>query len=318
MNVRNSWQQRCSELEEELNSLQRELEERYKSLKKEKLVHDNLDKQLAEALLAKNKLEEDQMLFMDWARQQEWELPPNIRERLPRDQSFLLKAALEKVPYGKSPAEYALNILYFLSLSEEEQMEAASKVFHRERDERPEDFAKLENVIEELHEFLFLFPDAKVKMEAAYGYLSRCVPKFSTNPRSDWVVLKKRAVTLYPVYSRVTVRRLLPTRGYTHANLRSTKKGFSARLFLEIDQINKGQHRPCKIKTIFNNDTQRFELEGNGIHNWEIANYGMADYRGEFQVTNLKMDNNPPYRDGMKGIVQIEWTGKCIYDSAED
>merc|ERR1719193_1542147 len=143
---------------------------------------------------------------MDWVRKQEWELPPDIRNLLPMNSSFMRKAAFEKVPYGKSPAEYAFNIFYYLSLPESKQAELGAKVFHREKDERPEDFAALENVTRELWEFLFHFPDENIKMTAEYGYLARCVPRLSTDPRSYWVRLKKMALNLFPVYTRVTVR----------------------------------------------------------------------------------------------------------------
>lgn len=94
------------------------------------------------------------------------------------------KAAFDKIPYGRGPAEYAFNLLYFLSLPKSQQAKLGAKVFHREKDERPEHFAALEIVNKELHEFLFHFPNENIQMSAEYGYLSRCVPQLSTNPQS--------------------------------------------------------------------------------------------------------------------------------------
>merc|ERR1719419_917426 len=101
------------------------------------------------------------------------------------------------------------------------------------------------------------------------------------------------------------------------------KRATRTAYYLEAERILKnssfyhGGRKLYRIKITHNADTDTFQLV-DCKYAWEIANFGMADYKGEFTVTNLSMDNNPPYKDGMKGIVQILWTGDCIYDSAED
>jgi len=316
------WMLKFECLEVQYNNLKAQLEAQKITENEIQLKNIALKKDLAEVLSASSNLKQVQLLFMDWTMQQEYELPPHICDRLPKSRSFLHKAAFKKVPYGKSPAEYAFNLLYFLSLSEEDQIEAGAKVFQRVKDERPENFASLENIAKELHEFLFFFPDENIKMKAAYGFLQSGVPKFSTNPRSTWVVLKNLALNLFPVYTRVTVRGARPMRSFTATNLRGSNRRFGSGLYLEVERMEerfgRKQVKVHKIKTNFDLQTGMFELSNGGINRWEIKNYGMADYRGEFIVSNLAMDNNPPYEDGMMGIVQILWTGICIYDSCED
>lgn len=330
--TKNELKDNFKQLELKYETLKKQLEKKEGSLKEIKTCYAALNSRLEEAKKVNTKLEEEnkkmklaQNLFMDWARQQEWELPKHIRDVLPKDEKFMRMAAFDRIPYGRSPAEYTFNILYFLSLPWNDQVELGAKVFQREKVERLEDFAALELVTKELHDLLYYFPDEDVKMTADYAFQSVCVPKHSTDPASDWCVQKKLALNLFHVYTRVTVRRVVPQRGRSYVNLRNARKQLSNKLYLEAEKkICKDRHgrlqstRPYKIMTKYDPDAGTFELVKDGMHNWEIVNYGMVNYRGHFKVSNLKMDNNPPYRDGMKGIVQIMWTGTCIYDSAED
>lgn len=92
---------------------------------------------------------------------------------------------------------------------------------------------------------------------------------------------------------------------------------------LEAERVSEangyvGANRVYQIRTKYDSNTGALELLKNELCRWEIENYGIVNYHGDFKVTNLVMDNNPPYKVGMKGIVQILWTGTCIYDSAED
>jgi len=265
------------------------------------------------------KLKKVQCLFMDWARDQEWELPPHIRDLLPDDPDFMYKSALKRVPYGKSPAEYTFNLLYFLALPEEEQMKLGSKVFHRERMIRPEDSAGLQIVIQELHDLLFWFHDDDIKMTCEYAFQSTCVPERSQEPRSEWVVQKNLAINLFDVYTRVVVKNK-QNRGYTYW---AARKDLAKRLCLYAMRAikrgsKKGDTKFCKINAVLDRKTGEFTLLNNGVNNWEIVNYGMVNYRGHYKLSNLVMDNHPPYEEGMRGMVQIEWTGDCVYDSAED
>jgi len=276
-----------------------------------------LENRLNEANAALKKLKEAQSLIMDWARKQDWEFPKNIRELLPKDKSFMRKAAFEKVPYGKSPAEYTLNLLYFNSLTKSEQVELGATVFQREKDDRPEDFADLQIVTKELHDFLFYFSDEKVNMIAKYGYLDCMVPDQSTDPKSEWVILKKKALSFFPVYTRVTVKRAV-NRYQTWSNLSKAKNKASIKynLIAEREDDREGLCR-YQIGTNYDSETGAFTLKDK-THTWEIVNYGICWYQGTFKVYNLVMDNNPPYKEGMKGIVEIHWTGTCIYDTSED
>jgi len=336
MNIerKDQWKDNYKQLELKYETLKKQLGEKEANLKVISMDNATLKGKLNDALKGNTqlkkvvaKLKKAQNLFMDWARQQEWELPKHIRDELPQDRSFMRKSAFDRIPYGRSPAEYTFNILYFLSLPENEQVELGAKVFHHEKVTRLEDFAALELVTKELHDLLFYFPDDQVDMKADYAFQAACVPRYSTDPGSEWVILKKLALNLFHVYTRVTVRRL--KRGRTYHNLRSTRrntdKEYAEKLYLEAEKkISNDKHgrlqcpKPYKIKTKFDPDTGRFSLVEDLRHNWEIVNYGMVNYHGHYRVTNLFMDNNPPYRDGMKGIVQILWTGTCIYDSAED
>jgi len=268
------------------------------------------------------KLKKVQCLFMDWARDQEWELPPHIRDLLPDDPEFMYKSALARVPYGKSPAEYTFNLLYFLALPKEEQMKLGSKVFHRERMIRPEDSAGLQIVIQELHNLLFWLHDKDITMTCEYAFQSTCVPKLSQEPRSEWVVQKNLAINLFDVYTRVVVKNTL-NRGYTFYSVSAARKDLAKRLCLFAESVikrgsKKGDTKLCKINATMDRKTGKFTLLNNGLNYWEIVNYGMVNYRGHYQLSNLVMDNHPPYKEGMKGMVQIVWTGDCVYDSAED
>jgi hypothetical protein len=285
---------------------------------KQIVLHNSaLEKRLKEANAAIKKLKGAQILIMDWARQQDWEFPQNIRELLPKDKKFMRKAAFEKVPYGKSPAEYTFNLLYFCSLSKIEQEELGSKVFQRDQGERPEDFAALEIVTKELHDFLFHFTDDRVKMYAEYGYLACMVPKQSTDPRSDWVELKKMGCEFFPVYTRVTVQRKVD-RYRTWNNLRSANKQEPIKYCLIAEREDR-HHCLCsyQISIKCDSETGVFTLTDK-TYKWEIVNYGIVWYSGHFEVSNLVMETNPPYKEGMKGIVEIHWTGTCIYDTSED
>jgi len=283
-----------------------------------------LNNSLMEAKSTIEKLKKTQLLFMDWAVQQEWELPEHIRERLPMDSVFKMKAAIEKVPMGKSPAEYSLNLLLFLSLPEKEQLELGAKVFEQEKTIGPWEVAQLRIVIDELHSFLFHWPDddERIQMIPEYPYLRSGVPKFSTDPRSEWVRLKKKALELFPVYTRVTVKRGV-NRSWTTSTLKATRTMSRTAYYLEAVRILErarfcnGGKRFYRIKVTYDTITRKFKLVDT-LYRWEIANFGMADYKGEFKVTNLSMDNNPPYKEGMMGTVEIGWNGVCIYDSAED
>jgi hypothetical protein len=276
-----------------------------------------LEKRLKEANAAIKKLKEAQSLIMDWARQQDWEFPQKILELLPKDKNFMRKAAFEKVPYGKSPAEYTFNLLYFISLSESEQVQIGSKVFQREQEDRPEDFAALEIVTKELWDLLFHFTDDQVKMSAEYGYLASMVPKQSTDPRSDWVELKKMGVEFFPVYTRVTVQRKVD-RYRTWNNLRNANKKEPIKYCLIAERRDRHNCLCCYTISIkCDTETGAFTLTDK-TYKWEIVNYGIVWYSGHFEVSNLVMDNNPPYKEGMQGIVEIHWTGTCIYDTSED
>merc|ERR1719317_1409723 len=156
------------------NSMKRRLADCEKTLWGVKLENAALKK-------GNSKLRKSQKAFMDWAVYQGWELPSHITNCLSETKGVILKAAFVNVPYGKRPAEYAFNILFFLSLPEADKLKAGVNVFHWEKSTRPETYASLKNVIQELHEFLFFFSDEDVKMEAAYGYLQRCVPKRGTS-----------------------------------------------------------------------------------------------------------------------------------------
>ena len=116
-------------LENEHKSLQEEFDNLNDYFMEVALANTNLDTDLKESKLANAKLNEVLAVLLDYARQQEWVFPSRIRNLLPHDAKLIHKAALQKVPYGNSPAEYAFNILYFLSLPEEEQMELGSKLF---------------------------------------------------------------------------------------------------------------------------------------------------------------------------------------------
>jgi len=318
------WKGEIKTMSEEKKTLQQQLKKRDIQLGELAKTCMSLSKRFEEANSVIKKLEKTQHLFMDWARQQEWELPEHIRTLLPKNKSFMRKAAFDKVPYGESPAEYCFNILYFLSLSEKDQEELGATVFQRKKAERPEDFATLKNVTKELHAFLFHFTDDKVKMEAKYGYLQSCVPKYSTDSNSEWMRLKKLAVNLFPVYTRVTVKRGV-SRGSTYSNYNMARKASRLAYQLIAERISKedrwGRKQEKKyyyrIQTKYDSEKGTFELL-QPTHNWEIVNYGMVNYYGHFNVTNLVMDNNPPYKEGSQGIVQILWAGTCIYDSAED
>jgi len=313
--VDTNWEEKFWALTKSKNSLCQQLQNSDSMVKA-------LNNRLAEANSTIQKLKKTQLFFMDWARQQEWELPPHIRDRLPKDKGFMIKAALEKVPKGNSPAEYSFNLLLFHSLPENEQVELGAKVFEREKAMGPYDFSQLKIVTDELHDMLFHFPDDDVRMIAEYAFLSSGVPRLSTDPESEWVRLKKMALELFPVYTRVTVKKC-GYRSQTYSNLATSRKESRTAYYLVAERISKrarhwhGDNRLYRIQITYDADTRTFQLV-EAKYKWEIANFGMADYKGEFMVTNLSMDNNPPYTDGMKGIVQILWTGVCIYDSAED
>jgi len=293
-----------------------------KNLKKVAETNAALTARLKEIEADNLQLKKVQSLFMDWASQQEWELPAQIRDLLPKDPVFMRKIALERVPRGRSPAEYTFNLLYFLTLPGNEQVDLGSKVFHREKMVRPEDTAGLEIVTKELHELLFYFPDTDVKMTAEYDFQKPCVPEYSNDPQSEWVTQKKLALNLFDVYTRVIVKSQI-NRGYTYCNISSARNDYQQRLTLYAKRtirsgMERGKTKLYKIKATCNKETGHWELSGDGLHYWEVVNYGMVYYHGHYKLTNLVMDNNPPYKEGSKGMVQIIWTGTCVYDSAED
>jgi len=217
----------------------------------------------------------DQEVEQKWARQQELELPRHVRDLLPKDREFMRKAALEKVPKGKGPAEYCFNLLYFLSLSEIEQVELGATVFEWEKAVGSYDFAPLKM---ELHDFLFHFPDDDVRMTANHP---SHFPKLSTDPRSEWVRLKKLALNHFPVYTRVTLRRE-PSRGFGSINLGMYRRASRFVWYLETEEIlfwilyddrygrRKGS-KLYKIKGTYEDNTGVFKLLNNNIYNWEIA-----------------------------------------------
>jgi len=281
-------------------------------LKKVMLSNTALEKSLMEANATIKKLKKAQSLIMDWARQQDWEFPENIRELLPKDKEFMRKAAFAKVPRGNSPAEYTFNLLYFCSLSKSEQEELGAKVFQREKDDRPEDFADLQIVTKELHDFLFYFTDDRVKMSAEYGYLACMVPKRSTDPKSEWVTLKKLALAFFPVYTRVTYKRVVD-RYRSYSNVDGAVK------YNLVAERKDDYHGMCRYTIFTKCDSKTGEISlTSTTYKWEIVNYGIVWYHGHFEVSNLVMDNNPPYREGMQGMVEIHWKGTCIYDTSED
>jgi len=318
----NKWREKSNSLGIKCEELKVQLMDREKTLEKVTQTKDTLIPMIKKVQNENAKLKRAQSFFMDWAREQEWELPPHIRDLLPKDPIFMRKAAFERVPRGRSPAEYTFNLLYFLSLPVNEQVELGSKVFHREKMIRPEDSAGLQMVTHELHDFLFHFPDEDVKMTAEYGFQATCVPKYSQDPQSEWVIQKNLAVKLFDVYTRVIVKSQ-QNRCYTYLNVATSRKEKSLRLSLFAERIitygyERGHTKLYKIKAKCDSKTGKFDLMNDGVHYWEIVNYGMVNYRGHYKVSNLVMDNNPPYREGMKGMVQILWTGTCVYDSAED
>jgi len=320
--VEHEWREKSKTLETKCGELKVKLMDREKSLEQVTQDKDALMQHMKKVQEDNRKMKKVQSLFMDWAREQEWELPPHIRDLLPKDPGFMRKAAFERVPHGRGPAEYTFNLLYFLSLPLKEQVELGSKVFHREKMIRPEDSAGLQMVTQELHDLLFYFPDDDVKMTAEYAFQATCVPKHSEDPRSEWVVQKNLAFTLFDVYTRVVVKSQL-NRAYTYYNVSAARKDYPLRLSLYAERTIRsgreiGKTKLYKIKSKCNKETGKFEILNDGVHYWEIVNYGMVYYNGHYKVSNLVMDNNPPYKEGMKGMVQIEWTGTCVYDSAED
>jgi len=306
---------KCAELEGKLMDGE-------KNIKKAAETNAALTARMKEIEAENVQLKKVQSLFMDWASQQEWELPPHIRDLLPKDPVFMRKIALARVPRGRSPAEYTFNLLYFLTLPEKEQVDLGSKVFHREKMVRPEDTAGLEIVTKELHELLYYFPDTEVKMTAEYAFQATCVPEYSKDPQSEWVTQKKLALNLFDVYTRVIVKSQI-NRGYTYCNISSARRDYPKRLSLYAQRTirsgrESGKTKLYKIKATCNKETGNWELSHDGVHYWEVVNYGMVYYHGHYKLTNLVMDNNPPYKEGSKGMVQIIWQGTCVYDSAED
>jgi len=290
-------------------------EEKYKNLTEE---YKSLEEQLVKVRAANKNLKETIELFLDHTRQQDWVLPQPIICRLPRNESLMLRAALQKVPYGRSPAEYAVNILFFLSLTKAEQLGLGAKLFHLENVVRPENYARLQNVAGELLEFIYIFSDDDMYIEPEYPYLSRCVPKRSTNPRSKWMDVKNRATNFFPIYTTVTV-----VKESCNSSWEAYCNESSSTLFLEaqrltLDMWQESDIQTYRLETTYDERTGRFKLEKDNLHSWEIANYGVCTYNADFHVSNLVMDNNPPYTEGMKGIVQIMWTGRLIYQSMED
>jgi len=317
-----TFKERSEALEIKCAELNGKLEDGEKNLKEVAEENAALTARMKEIETDNVQLKKVQGLFMDWASQQEWELPPHIRDLLPKDPVFMRKIALERVPRGKSPAEYTFNLLYFMALPEKEQVELGSKVFHREKMVRPEDTAGLEIVTNELHELLFYFPDDDVKMTAEYAFLATCVPEFSVDPQSEWVTLKKLALNLFDVYTRVVVRSQ-QNRAYTYYNVSVSRRDYQKRLSLYAERTirsgrESGKTKFYKIKAKCDKDTGKWELLKDGVHYLEVVNYGMVYYHGHYKLTNLVMDNNPPYKEGSEGMVQITWTGTCVYDSAED
>jgi len=303
-----------SSFEGDTSANERYWEEKYQILD---VKYKKLKNQLAKSRLAHKNLQKTLDLLLDHTRQQEWVLPENILKRLPRYESLMLKAALQKVPYGRSPAEYAVNILFFLSLPKADQLRLGEKLFQLESVVRPENYARLQIVSRELSEFIYLMPDEDMKIEPEYPYLKRCIPKRSTNPRSKWMDVKNRATNFFPMYTRVTVSK---------ESDNSRENGYwndsASTLYLEAESSNRsiGSTIPqiYRIKAVYDGKTGRFHLEEDNLHSWEIANYGVCTYMADFKVSHLVMDNNPPYGEGMKGIVQMMWTGKLVYESMED
>merc|ERR1712060_165166 len=316
------WSEKVKALELKCEEFKMQLKEQAKNLKIVTQKKDLLLGRKNEVEEENAKLKKVQCLFMDWARDQEWELPPHIRDLLPHDPVFMYNSALARVPYGKSPAEYTFNLLYFLALPKDEQMKLGSKVFHREKMIRPEDSAGLHIVIQELHDLLFWFHDDDIKMTCKYAFQSTCVPKRSQEPRSEWVVQKNLAINLFDVYTRVVVKNT-QNRSYTYYNISASRKERAKRLCLYAESVikrgrEKGNTKYCKINAYLDPKTGEFTLLNEGLNYWEIVNYGMVNYRGHYQLSNLVMDNHPPFKEGMMGMVQIEWTGDWVYDSAED
>jgi len=290
-------------------------EEKYKNLTEE---YKSLEEQLVKVRAANKNLKETIELFLDHTRQQEWVLPQPIICRLPRNESLMLRAALQKVPYGKSPAEYAVNILFFLSLTKAEQLRLGAKLFHLENVVRPENYARLQNVAGELLEFIYLFTDDDMYIEPESPYLIRCVPKRSTNPRSKWMDVKNRATNFFPIYTTVTVVKESSNLSWEAYCNESSSTFFLEAQRLTLDMWQASDTQTYRIETTYDARTGRFKLKKDNLHSWEIANYGVCTYNADFHVSNLVMDNNPPYTEGMKGIVQIMWTGRLIYQSIED
>merc|ERR1711920_514821 len=118
-------------------------------------------------------------------------------------------------------------------------------------------------------------------------------------------------INLFDVYTRVVVKNT-QNRSYTYYNLSAARKDRAKRLCLFAESVikrgrEKGNTKYFKIKTNFDPETREFTLLDNGLNYWEIVNYGMVNYRGHYKLSNLVMDNHPPYKEGMMGMVQIEW-----------
>jgi len=292
----------------------RSWEEKYR---KRTAEYKSLEEQLVKTRTANKNLKETIELLLDHTRQQDWVLPQAILRRIPRNESLMLRAALQKVPYGRGPAEYAVNILFFLSLTKAEQLSLGEKLFKTGSVVRPENYARLQSVATELNEFMYIFSDDDMHIEPEYQYLSRCIPRRSTNKRSKWMVLKNCATNFFPIYTRVTVVNDSP-------NLRDCFYNESGTaLFLEaeritVDMSQASTKQKYRLETTYDERTGKFNIKEDNLECWEIANYGVCTYNANFHISNLIMDNNPPYSEGMKGIVQIMWTGKIIYQSTED
>jgi len=320
--LEHKWGEKLKALRQKCEELEKQFMEQAKNLEIVTGKKDDLLTRKNEVEKENVKLKKVQRLFMDWARDQEWELPPHIRDLLPKDPVFMRKSALARVPFGKSPAEYTFNLLYFLALPKDEQVKLGSKVFHREKMIRPEDSAGLQMVIKELHDLLFWFHDDDIKMTCEYQFQRVCVPERSVEPRSEWVQQKTLAINLFDVYTRVVVKSQ-QNRGYTFYSVSAARRDYPKKLSLYAESIiksgrEKGKTKLHKIKTKIDEETREFTLLNEGVNYWEIVNYGMLNYRGHYKLSNLVMDNHPPYKEGMTGMVQIVWTGDCVYDSFED
>merc|ERR1712203_76354 len=118
-------------------------------------------------------------------------------------------------------------------------------------------------------------------MIAMYGFLDCMVPDQSTDPKSEWVILKKKALAFFPVYTRVTVRRAVD-RYTTWSNINQAKGAATVKynLIVERNDERNGLRR-YQIDVKNDSETGAFVLTDT-TYQWELINYGICWYQGRF------------------------------------